>query len=203
MPFASILFCSIYKCNKYGVRVHAYDQSHSFVMIVCVCVYYLFRWKRTRIRFYHFFRMLFASCQFYGIFFFSLVCCFLLSVRLLLSFYLIVQCKTFALFNFFSFCNASRSRHARRLIYGRKEEKLLRLSCVGRCVSFFSALIQLGNDWDKLIHTHGMRKKNGWNENTNGGDTFFDKAHGTTANRQHLCAMHERWLTAEEWIPKD
>lgn len=30
---------------------------------------------------------------------------------------------------FGSFCNVSRSRHEQRLIYGRKEEKLLRLSC--------------------------------------------------------------------------
>lgn len=196
--FIPIFFLYINVINIQFVYMRMTKTIHSSWL--CVCVYYLFRWKRTRIRFYHWFLVHSSSMAF----FFWCVCC-LPSVRLLLSFYLIVQCKTFALFNFFSFCNVSRSRHARRLIYGRKEEKLLRLSCIVLCF-LFQCSYSAGK-WERQTqthtHTHEMKIKKKLKREHQRGRYFLRQSAQHTTNRQHLCAMHERWLTAEEWIPKD
>ena len=204
MPFASFYFFQyINVINIQFVYMRMTKTIHSSWLCVCVCLLFISVEAHTN----SLLSLLSNGFWFMAVlwhFFFSFVCCFLLLVRLLLSFYLIVQCKTFALFNFFSFCNVSRSRHARRLIYGRKEEKLLRLSCVVLCFLFQCSSIQLGNEWDKhkLIHTHEMKKKTLKREHQRGRYFLRQSAQHTT-NRQHLCAMHERWLTAEEWIPKD
>lgn len=158
-----------------------------------LCVYYLFGGSAHEFAFITFLLVCFGplavlwqSCIFFSSSHSSFFL-YVISSFALISFcyFLSIGCpmqNVLLCFNFFSFCNVSRSRHARRLIYERKEEKLLRLSCAYFSLSLFVTRLSC-RAWEMSETTQQQQKP--WikrNENTNGGDTFFGKAHSN--NRQ-------------------